>query len=52
MKNVANLHHSLVMLLLVLLFGTATAMADTVKGTVVDDTGEPTVNPQSAPASR
>ncbi len=43
MKNVANLHHSLVMLLLVLLFGTATAMADTVKGTVVDDTGEPLI---------
>ena len=43
MKNVANLHHSLVILLLALLFGTATAMADTVKGTVVDDTGEPLI---------
>lgn len=41
MKNVKNLHRCIAFLFTAFLFGIAPALADTVKGTVVDDTGEP-----------
>lgn len=43
MKNVKNLHRCITFLLTVMLFGVAPMLADTVKGTVVDDTGEPLI---------
>ena len=43
MKKITNSYHHLVVLLLALIIGAAPAVAETVKGTVVDDTGEPLI---------
>ena len=43
MKTVIRSYHHTIMTLLVLILGTAQAMAETVKGTVTDDTGEPLI---------
>lgn len=43
MENVKKLFRCISLLLLYLSFGTVGAYADTVRGTVVDDTGEPLI---------
>ena len=43
MKNVIKFYHWLGLLLCFMIVGTSSALADTVKGTVADDTGEPLI---------